>query len=145
LWRPESTCAREESYAELFPLLGDEPAQDEVRAADQDLRHCGLLARDPSACFACELDENPYPRGQAREVLVYLQNQEPVAHALDLELDRETGLIGERELLQLSPEEYDAMAQVREHKRRVIAEFQARLIGAQLAALLAGSGSDRSN
>jgi len=42
----------------LYPLLGDREKQNEVREKHRDVRHCPILANDPSGCIGCE--NNPY-------------------------------------------------------------------------------------
>lgn len=51
-------CSEEESFHELFPLLGDGLAQHQVRVATPEKTHCGLLQTDPHACLLCPM--NPY-------------------------------------------------------------------------------------
>ena len=59
LGAPADGCILESSFHELYPLLGDQAAQDAVRA-NQPGRHCPKLRHDPNACLGCP--NNPYEK-----------------------------------------------------------------------------------
>jgi len=47
-------CGAEPSFTELFAVLGDQAAQDLIRAETPDKVHCPLLADDPNKCTSCK-------------------------------------------------------------------------------------------
>ncbi|MFH1117920.1 MAG: hypothetical protein V1792_28700, partial [Pseudomonadota bacterium] len=81
----EAECDREPNFQELYPLLGDKQAQDQVRAWSQ-AHHCSFLELNPSACTTCLF--SPY-RGEkgplhiAREKWMWLLEE---AETLDLQI-----------------------------------------------------------
>lgn len=54
----DGECEEEESFSVLYPLLGDREAQQRVREASPELKHCTLLETDALACLMCPL--NPH-------------------------------------------------------------------------------------
>jgi len=126
-------CGREESFADLFPLVGNQKAQDEIRRETLHLRHCGLLKKDPSCCLQCGLKENPYPKQDVESVFEATKNADLVRDALELHSSWEIGLLTKEDLYNLAPDQITALESV-EYERQVhVAELQANIIAARLA------------
>lgn len=134
--RDDAKCEREESFQELFPLIGNEKDQDDLRRVTPDLRHCGLLMRDPSCCLKCNLKENPYKDQDSEAVLEAVQHMSLISEALDLHASWEIGIINREELFDLSPDQFAALEAARYERHIHIAETQANLIAARLAVSL---------
>lgn len=80
---------REDSYTEMYPLLGDKTAQDALRAATPNKAHCAWLRRDPNACEAIPADVEGIEEGAVcphhvyhREASVFA-NRDGVADTVD--------------------------------------------------------------
>lgn len=125
----EGLCGREESFAELFPLLGNKDAQNIVRNETAGLRHCALLAADPGACLECTLPENPY-KGQAKHRFAYTQNAGLIHEALELYGEYDVGLVSN--LLEMTPEEVAAITTVKQQERFHMARLQGEIMAAYL-------------
>lgn len=126
----DGACSREESFADLFPLLGDQEALDAARAEAPGKRHCGLLEKHPLACRDCALKENPY-KGRVDEKLAAVRNAGLVAEALELYSDFQVGLL---DIKQATPEEAMAVRLVLNQEKFHLARMQ----GAAVAAILKG-------
>jgi len=137
LLREDAVCGREESFPDLFPLLGDKEGQEEVRRAVPDLRHCRLLEKDPSCCLKCNLKENPYKGKDVEAVFEATKNLELVLDALDLHSNWEIGLLPKEDLYNLSPHQVAALESAQYERQVHIAELQANIIAARLAAAFA--------
>lgn len=111
------SCAREESFSDLFPLLGDQEAQSDVRRRAPDSRHCGLLAARPDACLSCGLKDNPHPGDKASLALALARNREAVEFALDLYSEHEMGLMSRADMLALDPGQAYAVRFIRAFER----------------------------
>lgn len=135
--REDAKCGREECFADLFLSLGDKEAQDEVRRATPDLRHCGLLKKDPSCCLVCSLKENPYRGHDAELALEAARNIDLVRDALDLFASWEIGLLRKEDLLDLSPDQITALESAQYERQIHVAELQANIIAARLATIFA--------
>ena len=129
---PEAACGREESFAEIFPLMGDKTAQDEIRRKTADLRHCRLLEKRPDACLRCRMNSNPYRDRNPQAVLDAIRHSELLADALELELEHRMGLLDKQDLLALTPEEIVAIQIVRDFRSHKQAKAQAEMIAAVL-------------
>jgi hypothetical protein len=135
--RDNAKCGREECFADLFPLLGDQKAQDEIRRETPHLRHCGLLKKDFSCCLQCSLKENPYPKRDVEAVFEATKNIELLRDALDLHSSWEIGLLPKEDLFDLSPDQITALESVQYERQIHVAELQANIIAARLATIFA--------
>lgn len=60
-------CQREQSFSELFAVVGDSDKQDEIRSRASHVKHCRWLRKDPNACVSfvedvLDKDGNPTVR-----------------------------------------------------------------------------------
>ena len=69
-------CPREESFSALFPLLGDEEAQDALRDKYPNKHHCSWLRRDPNACESLPAGIDGAEAGTVCPHNVYASNPE---------------------------------------------------------------------
>jgi hypothetical protein len=134
----DKNCPREEAFAEMFPLLGDKAAHNQIRSASPDQKHCGLLKTDPRICLDCFIDANPY-KANPKAALAAHQNRELLYEALELFGDYDLGLI--TNLHSLTPEEVQALRTVKQQEKFNMARLQGEVVAASLAPLFVGGSN----
>ena len=105
-------CPREESFSELYPLLGDKAAQDSIRSSNPDILHCPWLRRDPNACISLPEGIEGHTSGTTCPHNVYVnqasvfENRDAVIDTIDrllrLNVAGEVGLLNEESMDPLS-------------------------------------------
>lgn len=104
----------EENFKEMYDVLGDREAQEQIREQYPDKVHCSLLKMNPHACDGCP--NNPHgerKKKQKKEVFnTYGQMLERIFRLYDL---LELGLI--KDISEVTPLEVDLLRIVGEYRR----------------------------
>lgn len=120
----------------MFPALGDQPAQNVIRANNPDVRHCGLLKNNPEACLECPLPENPYPGWKAKAAQAAILNQESVAAAHELYSAFELGILTHQDILMLAPEDVRSIRIMQEQSELHRSKTNGDIIAGKIAEII---------
>src|SRR5688572_33441561 len=73
--KTQALCPSEANFPELYQVLGRPAAQDAIRQANPEGKHCELLKRSPTACADCPVRQNPYLGDEGRDSDHYRVNE----------------------------------------------------------------------
>jgi hypothetical protein len=130
----EALCPSEDSFPELYKVLGSQAAQDEIRRANPDVKHCELLRVNPTICDKCPVNQNPYNGDEGHDGELY-RAVEQYGHWLEeailLDDYRRLGLSPPPQ--ELSPEQFEVLRVM--HRDEQLIKVQ--LLGQEIARVIA--------
>lgn len=128
-------CPIEPQFKELYAVLGNREAQDQIRDKHPEVAHCPKLRQEPNACTGCA--NNPHERPERRAEQERLQSYGPLVNrAFRLHTLAELGLL-DRDAL--TSTDIEMLQTVHSEILATRMKAQALFIAERVAQLFAGS------